>query len=121
MNKLFKLLSLSLICIWLASGCAPRHKNIYYWGQYEHLLHDMYINPGKAAPDVQIDKLNTDIQQAADNGKPVPPGIYAHLGFVYATQGDGVRAKAAFNQEKEMYPESSQFIDGLMKRAFKKG
>jgi len=121
MNKIIKVLLIGVVSLGFVAACAPTHKDMYYWGEYEHLLHDMYINPGKAAPDVQIEKLTADIKQAKDNGKSTPPGVYAHLGFAYASQGDLVKAKSAFTKEKKLFPESASFIDGLMKRAFKRG
>ena len=121
MNKLLKVIIVGLASAWLASGCVQGHKDMYYWGEYESILQDMYTEPGSAGFDVQIEKLTTDIQRAADDGKPTPPGIYAHLGFVYATQGNSVKAKQSFIKEKKLYPESATFINGLMKRAFKRG
>lgn len=120
MNNKLRVMIIGLAGLGFIAGCAPVHKDMYYWGEYESLLHDMYENPGEAAPDVQIEKLITDIQQARDSGKNTPPGIYAHLGFVYASQGDLNKAKSAFSKEKKLYPESAVFINGLMKRAFKR-
>lgn len=121
MKNILKVLVIGLVSVLLIAGCAPGHKDMYYWGEYENMLNDMYSNPGNTGLDVQIEKLNTDIQQAADAGKPSPPGVYAHLGFLYASQGDITQAKKAFNIEKKLFPESATFINGMMKRAFKRG
>jgi hypothetical protein len=105
-----------LLCIFLVAGCATK-KEIYYWGEYEQLIHDAYINPGSADPATQIEKLNADIQKSEAKGKRVAPGIYAHLGFLYALEGKDSQSKAAFRQEQTLYPESTVFIEGMLNRA----
>jgi len=114
MNNWRKLLP--LLIIFLMAGCAT-NKNIYYWGEYEQLIHDAYIKPGAADPATQIEKLNADIQKAEAMGKRVAPGIYAHLGYLYALVGKDSQSKAAFKQEQTLYPESNAFIEGMLNRA----
>jgi len=121
MNKIVKVLVIGLVSVLLVAGCATGHKDMYYWGEYENMLNDMYSNPGNTGLDVQIEKIHTDINHADEEGKPSPPGLYAHLGFLYASQGDIAKAKKAFNIEKKLFPESATFINGMMKRAFKRG
>jgi hypothetical protein len=108
--------TLLLLCIFLVAGCATK-KEIYYWGEYEQLIHDAYINPGSADPATQIEKLNADIQKSEAKGKRVAPGIYAHLGYLYALEGKDSQSKAAFKQEQTLYPESTVFIEGMLNRA----
>lgn len=108
--------ALPLLSIFLMAGCAT-NKEIYYWGEYEQLIHDAYIKPGSADPATQIEKLNADIQKSEAMGKRVAPGIYAHLGFLYAVEGKDSQSKAAFKQEQTLYPESNVFIEGMLNRA----
>ena len=109
---------ISVLSLFLA-GCATNRTTLYYWGEYETLLHDMYLKPGTADANTQVQKLTTDIQKAETNGKAVPPGVYAHLGFMYALLGNLELSKDAFNEEKARFPEAAIFIDGMMKRAMK--
>lgn len=104
-----------LLSIFWVAGCVT-NEEIYYWGEYEQLIHDAYINPGAADPATQIEKLNADIQKTGALGKRVPPGIYAHLGFLYAIEGKDSQSKAAFKQEQALYPESNAFIEGILNR-----
>lgn len=104
----------------LATGCVPAHVDHYYWGQYESLIYDMYVKDGAADPGTQIDKLTADIQQAASLGRPVPPGVHAHLGIMHASVGNIAKAEDAFATEKQLYPESAVLIDGMMKRVHSK-
>lgn len=101
----------------LSIGCTS-NLNLYYWGEYEELVYKMYNKPGSATPEAQIDKLTRDIQKADSRGIPVPPGIFAHLGFMYAAVGNESDAMASFNEEKERFPESHVFVNGMMSRAY---
>lgn len=116
LRVLIRWCSLSIAVI-LCVGCASS-SNLYYWGEYEKLVYEMYNKPGSATPEVQIDKLTRDIQQADSRGIPIPPGIFAHLGFMYATVGNQNDAIASFNEEKERFPESHVLVNGMMLRAY---
>ena len=100
----------------LTTGCA-NNSSLYYWDNYEPMIYKMYNKPGEATPQIQIDHLSVDIQQAENNGKPIPPGLYAHLGMMYAAVGNMSDAMASFEQEKALFPESAVLIDGMMSRA----
>lgn len=100
----------------LNQGCA--HKaGLYYWGNYEDIVYDIYLNPGEADVQTQLYRLNETIERAENNGMRVPPGLYAHLGMVYAQAGEANLAREALLQEKALFPESSVFIDGILSRS----
>ena len=112
-------ITLLVLNLFLVVGCATPREEIYYWGAYEQLIHDAYVKPGSADPQTQIEKINVDIQKSESLGKKTAPGIYAHLGFMYAIQGKDSQSKEALMEEQSLYPESSIFIDGMMTRAKK--
>lgn len=99
----------------LASGCAEP-KSLYRWGEYESLVYEMYMRPGKADPTTQIAKLNADIERTNAEGQHVPPGVHAHLGYLYYGQGQLDAAYEQFTIEKQLFPESATFIDGILQR-----
>lgn len=111
-------MSVALLSV-LITGCATTQSSLYHWGHYEQLLYDAYNRPDKAEPELQIEKLTQDIEDAQGAGKRVPPGIYAHLGYLFIAQGNRDQSMAAFLKEKELYPESAVFIDGIMARLTK--
>lgn len=76
----------------------------------------MYANPDAAPPPVQIARLSADIENARAKGIAVPPGVHAHLGYMYLLQGNEAAAVDEFSSERELYPESAVFIDGLLKK-----
>jgi len=108
--------SLLVLAVLVITGCTSS-KSLYYWGSYEPILLDMYTAPGEADTLTQIEKLTNTIQRAQSQGMQVPPGLYAHLGMVYAQAGNPGLAIEAFNEEKNRYPESAHFIDGMLERA----
>lgn len=99
------------------AGCASESPHInYHWGHYEDLLYRMYSEPGAADPLEQIQMLSEDVERAAAQGQLVPPGIHAHLGYMYLLNGEPDRALEQFDLEKTEYPESTVFIDGMVNR-----
>jgi hypothetical protein len=114
MKRLFWLVPL----ISLLAGCeAPSH---YYWGHYEALIYASYSTPGKVSPEMQVEKLEQDYQQARAANKPVPPGFHAYLGFLYFQLGKMDQAKQEFMTEKANFPESAVFMDRLLANLDKK-
>jgi hypothetical protein len=103
-----------IACLLGAGACAPQ--TIYSWGSYEQLVYDMYAKPGKADPGTQIAKLTADVERANAEGKKVPPGIHAHLGYLYYTQGQVAEAAEQLTIEKQLFPESGVFVDGMLAR-----
>ena len=106
---------LFLIALAVLSGCHVRPQ-LYYWGSYEGLIYDMYLNPGEAEPGVQIVRLTEDIQRCESEGMRVPPGVHAHLGYMYFVQGNQPLALREFETERALFPESTKFINGLIAR-----
>jgi len=107
-------LSIMVAALCALSACAP--KSIYYWGRYEDLIYDMYVNPGKADPGTQVARLTEDIDKAHAQGQPVPPGVHAHLGYLYYQQGNLGGAEQEFRTEKKLFPESTPFVEGVLQR-----
>ena len=97
----------------LLSGCAAK-KPMYHWGSYPELVREMYVEPGKATPEVQIEKLTADIQTAEANGQKVPPGLFIHLPMMYDAAGKPSMSQEALAKEKERYPESITLINTLI-------
>jgi len=117
MNGLTRVLILTaVISVLLISGCATSKPPIYRWGEYEKLVYEMYAKPGKADPGTQVAKLSEDIARTQAEGKRVPPGVHAHLGYMYYIQGDEGAAMSEFATERELFPESAVFVDGMLNR-----
>jgi hypothetical protein len=114
-RKLKFLAALSIAFV--IQGCGTKSPNLYYWGDYQSVIYDIYLNPGEADAQTQIYKLNQTIERAENKGMKIPPGVFAHLGMVHAQIGNAGLAKEALLQEKALYPESATFIDGILARS----
>ena len=98
-----------------ALGCAA--PPIYDWGIYEQLLWESYkTDHGDIDPAEQLARLDEDVQRIVGSGGRVPPGVHAHLGFLRYATGDLVAAREHFLEERQLFPESAVFIDGLVAR-----
>ncbi|RYY79664.1 MAG: DUF4810 domain-containing protein [Moraxellaceae bacterium] len=70
----------------------------------------------KAGPQQQIAALEKDIQKTKAASQAVPPGLYAHLGYEYSLTGNNQKAREYLELEKQVYPESTVYIDRLLQR-----
>ncbi len=112
-NKKFYASTLMLIVL-TVSGCAG--KTIYQWGDYETLLYKRFVKPGSVPISQEIEQLSDQLAETIAKNQLVPPGVCAHLGYLHLSNGDVDMALIYFQNEKKRFPESSHFIDGLIKR-----
>jgi hypothetical protein len=96
-------------------GCT-KPAPIYRWGNYENVVYATYAYPGTADPTTSVALLSEDIERTSAEGKRVPPGVHAHLGFLYYSQGRADAARGHFEMERELFPESAIFIDGILEK-----
>lgn len=113
-NLISKCLIVSAVL--LASGCKTTNQ-MYTWGQYEDLIYEFHNTESTVEPQKQIELLQETIASAQVTNKKVAPGLYAHLGMLYSSVGDGDKAKAALEQERNLYPEAETFINGMLSRS----
>jgi hypothetical protein len=91
------------------SGTPP----LYSWYDYSDQVYS-YLK-GQGDHQVQIAALEKDVQKAQAKGAALPPGFHAHLGMLYATSGKTDLAQQEFAQEKTLFPESTTYMDFLLK------
>nr|WP_314997132.1 DUF4810 domain-containing protein [uncultured Campylobacter sp.] len=98
----------------LLSGCvddSPRQ--LYYWdGAYTSSVYEYLTQEGDAG--AQIAALEESLQKAYQRAAKVPPGLHAHLGLLYLSQGNGAKFKAYVEKEAELYPESHDYAMFLL-------
>jgi len=110
-KKLLQALGVGLLA--LTSCQTP---SLYDWGSYEDSVYGVCQTGKEADLDKQILKLSELVEKSIVTHKLIPPGLHAHLGYLHYLQGDVDAANAAFLAEKEAFPESAVFIDGLISR-----
>lgn len=91
-------------------GCGGGSRDrIYYWdGSYTDSTYQYLKQEGDVGE--QIEALEKSIQKAYEKGRRVPPGLYSHLGLLYLSAGNGVRARENFEKEAQAFPESKPFL-----------
>ena len=98
----------------LLSGCADDSpRQLYYWdGAYTGSVYEYLTQEGDA--DAQIAALEESLQKAYQRAAKAPPGLHAHLGLLYLSQGNGAKFKAYVEKEAELYPESRDYAMFLL-------
>ena len=113
MNIMIKSGGLLLLAA-LASGCAPAPQKLYQWDGYQPSVYQHY-QADTANVTEQIQKLEASVEKAGATGVSVPPGMHAHLGMLYFNTGREQDARAQFVAEKSLFPESTHFMDYILK------
>ncbi len=115
MTAQFRICIVLFIIFGLLASCAT-NKQLYKWGHYENSIYDMYVRPGKISIEDEKNRLEVQIEETVGTGEFVPPGLHAHLAYLYFSLGDHATGMAHLQTEKRKFPESTHFIDGIIKR-----
>ena len=95
-------------------ACGSAKQPLYYWDKYPDTVYQGM--QAKLSPDQQISTLEQYLEKAKAKNMAVAPGVYAQLGMLYVESGRGELAANAFNEAKEHFVESTQFIESLLKK-----
>lgn len=99
------------------SACtAAPQADQYHYGSYDACVAGLCRDPGGEHLQEEIRSLSGDIEKARVQGKTIAPGVHAHLGYLYYLGGNYESAALEFTAEKELFPESAVFIDGMLAR-----
>ena len=110
-----KTLLIVAITIATLAGCQST-KPLYHYGSYQDNVYEHFKNEDAAVTE-QIEALEKTIRDSNRNKLQVGPGIYAHLGYLYLQSGQRDTGLGYLQKEKQLYPESTRFIDFLLKNA----
>jgi hypothetical protein len=110
-----KLITLALVCAAL-TGCNSTKEPIYYYGEYNTAVY-AYLKAEDVTLEEQITMLEQVITDAANKSKAIAPGLHAHLGMLYFETGNAALGTTHFETEKSLFPESTSYIDFLLKSA----
>lgn len=98
----------------LLAGCATRPQPLYYWGDYQAQVYGHF--KGEKGPEEQIAALEAVREKALSQGRALPPGFQTHLAMLYGQTGRSDRLVEQLEAEKKQFPESSTFMDFLLKK-----
>ncbi|MFP3566853.1 DUF4810 domain-containing protein [Paraburkholderia sp. SIMBA_030] len=101
----------------MLSGCAGSGQTppLYQWTGYQPQVYEYF--KGTRSSQEQVDALEKALQEIQAKGDTPPPGFHAHLGMLYAGIGKGDQAQQEFQTEKQLFPESSTYMDFLTKKS----
>ncbi len=99
-----------------APSCVTPPNDLYDWGDIEDCIYETCTNPDGFDRQEQILILVEQIEETEAEGKRVPPGLRAHLGYLYSEEGNVDRTVVLFHKEMEHFPESAVFYRGLLRR-----
>ena len=96
-------------------GCAQPVKPLYLWENFARQQYDALLGTPTAI-DEQIRTLQSHADKARANGAELPPGFRAHLGMLQLSAGNAAEARSLWETEKTVFPESSVYMEQLLKR-----
>jgi hypothetical protein len=103
-----------LACVFFA-GCAPQ--KMYYFGNYSQTLYAFEKNQNEESLINHKQELERIIAESETKNLPVPPGIYAELGYINLKAHKEQEAIRLFNREAQLYPESQHLMTRLIQSA----
>lgn len=114
-TKILKVLLFALVASATLTGCKTTEP-LYHYGDYQQTVYS-YFKGNETSASEQIGVLEQAIEIAGNKGKAIAPGVHAHLGMLYFESGNPEQGSMHFEQEKALFPESSVYLDFLLKSA----
>jgi hypothetical protein len=103
-------------CIALFAGCAHKAPApLYMWETFPKMQYDALLRAG-ITPVEQVGAMEAQVEKARAAGASLPPGFRAHLGMLKLSAGDADQARQLWRAEKAAFPESTPYMDQLLKR-----
>jgi len=96
------------------AACAQTSRNMYDWQAYEPSVY-AYLKDTEGDYAAQAEGLEQNVETARASNTALPPGFRAHLGLLYLKLGKEGQAMEQLESEKLAFPESTPFMDFLMK------
>jgi hypothetical protein len=96
------------------AACTPRSA-LYDWDGYDDALYLHYKQPQDR--EAWVAALKTAVLAAEQEGRRVPPGLYAEYGYALYEEGVYPQAIAYFQKEREQWPESRFFMQKMIRNA----
>jgi hypothetical protein len=103
-----------LTAVLFLAGCGG--ETTYDWGRYEDSVSNFYGEKHQQSIVDDRMALASEIEATEASGKRVPPGKYAHVGYLAYLAGDNAVAANYFECEKKAFPESAPMMDRFLRR-----
>lgn len=115
-NTSLRLLAFAIAAIALTGCASTAIKPLYGWDGYQPQVYDALKSQDTSSPESQIAKLEEAEQKIRSSGAALPPGYQAHLAMLYSKAGQPDKTVQRLTAEKEQFPESTPFMDFLLRR-----
>ncbi|NLY12100.1 MAG: DUF4810 domain-containing protein [Gammaproteobacteria bacterium] len=96
-------------------GCAQKPQTHYEWEGYQPSIYS-YLVPDKHDTQAQVATLEKTIEKAQAKGTRAAPGMHAHLALLYFNLGRDEEAVGHLVTEKQLFPESTEFVNFLIEK-----
>ena len=107
---------LAVACLVVLAGCAHKAAPpLYVWETFPRMQYDALLRSG-VTPVEQVGAMEAQAEKARAAGASLPPGFRAHLGMLKLSAGDADQARQLWQAEKAAFPESTPYMDQLLKR-----
>lgn len=91
--------------------------DMYNWYDYTNVTYNYIKNGEEDDVEALIQTYESIIyNQDGTIRETVPPGVCADYGYLQIRLGNESEGKEFLLKEKELYPESSRFVDSILKR-----
>lgn len=108
--------AVSLSVLTLVLPACVTQKGLYAWPDYEASVHAVCTDFQDSDLPKHLEEFAKQVQRIEAEGKRVPPGVHAHLGYLHAQAGDMASARREFEEERRLFPESATFVTRLLER-----
>jgi hypothetical protein len=102
----------------LLPACVTQNR-LFAWGDYDDALYAHHKAPQDRA--AFVERLRKVVLQAEQEGKKVPPGVYAEFGYALLEEGSYDQAVTWFQKERDLWPESRVFMEKMIRNAQRLG
>jgi hypothetical protein len=101
----------------LVAGCGTSGSGrLYEWPSYPSSVLAVCSDFQDVDLPVHLAAFAKEIEEIEAEGHRVPPGMHAHLAYLYALAGDMASARRELEEEARLFPESTVFVEGALKR-----
>ena len=115
MNKLSAIIFYTFLSCIIISGCAPQ--KMYYFGDYSQTSYICKKDLNDESLLKHKQELESIIVESEARDLPIPPGIYAELGYLNYKSNNTKEAVTLFQKEYPLYPESTHVLERLIQSA----
>ena len=103
------------LAVLMLAGCAQQRKPMYQWEGYQRQVYEYLKGDGTGHAE-QLGVMLAQAEKVRASSQALPPGFRAHVAMLHLQLGNVDEARRGFEAEKTAFPESTAYMDFLLKR-----